>query len=79
MVRCKKKRFQSKGIGKRLLDYVVKQAKKMSARIIYVESGSLPMFKKANNLYKGFGFKPVFRIRDYWDDGDDLILFVKRL
>ncbi|MBN1503203.1 GNAT family N-acetyltransferase [Candidatus Woesearchaeota archaeon] len=69
-----KKRMQGQGIGKQLLKYAIREAKKRNAKKFCIRCGSLPMFSKANSLYKKCGFEEQFRIRDYWARGDDLIV-----
>jgi len=73
-----KKKYHGKGIGKALFEFVLDEAKKQKAKILCIEAGSAPMFKKANEMYKRYGFKEKFRIKDFWSKGDDLILFVKK-
>lgn len=74
-----RKQDQRKGIGKQLLEHVITYAKKRGAKRLCVEGGTLPMFKKANNLYKKYGFKEKFRIKNYWCKGDHLIVMCKNL
>ena len=74
-----RKQNQGKGIGKQLLEYVIEEAKKRGARRLLVEGGTLPMFKKANNLYRKYGFVDKFKIKDYWCKGDHLIVMCKKL
>jgi GNAT superfamily N-acetyltransferase len=72
-------KFQGKGVGKKLLERVIKEAKRTRAKNLLVEGGTLPMFKKANNLYRKYGFKDKFLIKDYWCKGDHLIVMCKKL
>lgn len=74
-----RKKFQGKGVGKKLLEHAMNEAKKTKAKNLLVEGGTLPMFKKANNLYKKYGFKDKFKIKDYWCNGDHLIVMSKEL
>jgi GNAT superfamily N-acetyltransferase len=74
-----KKSHQGKGIGKKLLEYVIMEVKKRKAKQLFVEGGTLPMFKKANNLYRKYGFRDKFKIKDYWCRGDHLIVMCKKL
>lgn len=74
-----KKSHQRKGYGKKLLEHVIAEAKKRGAKRLLVEGGTLPMFKKANNLYRKYGFEDKFKIKDYWCKGDHLIVMCKKL
>lgn len=74
-----RKKFQGKGVGKKLLEHAIKEAKKTKAKNLLVEGGTLPMFQKANNLYRKYGFEDKFKIKDYWCKGDHLIVMCKKL
>lgn len=74
-----KKSHQGKGVGKKLLEHAIAEAKKRKAKQLLVEGGTLPMFKKANSLYRKYGFKDKFKIKDYWCKGDHLIVMCKKL
>lgn len=71
--------YQGKGFGDKLINYVIKTAKKENANLICVETGSLSMFGKSKNLYKKYGFTENFKIKNYWKENDDLILLSKEL
>jgi ribosomal protein S18 acetylase RimI-like enzyme len=72
-------KFQGKGVEKKLLEHAIKETKKTKAKNLLVEGGTLPMFKRANNLYQKYGFKDKFKIKDYWCKGDHLIVMSKKL
>lgn len=74
-----RKQFRRRGIGKLLLEHVIREARKRGAKRLCVEGGTLPMFAIANNLYQKYGFKEKFRIKDYWCKGDHLIVMCKNL
>jgi len=74
-----RKSCQGKGVGKVLLNYAFGEAKKARCRSFCIRCGSLPMFRKANILYRSYGFKKKFSIRDYWSKGDHLVLVSKTL
>jgi len=74
-----RKSYQGQGIGKKLLEHIIIEAKNKGAKRLLVEGGTLPMFKKANNLYRKYGFKDKFTIKDYWCKGDHLIVMCKKL
>ena len=42
-----KKDFQGKGIGKKLFEFFLNEAKRRKAKVICIEAGSAPMFKKS--------------------------------
>lgn len=73
-------KYQGKGYGSMLLKYAITQAKRLKAKILYVEGGTLEEFEKSHKLYKKFRFgKLPLRIKDFWGKRDDLILFIKKI
>ncbi|MBN2423143.1 GNAT family N-acetyltransferase [Candidatus Woesearchaeota archaeon] len=74
-----KRRLQGKGYGKLLLKFAMGKAQEQGCKVLCIKGGSLASFKKANRLYEELGFKGKFKIKDYWADGDDLILWYQKL
>lgn len=48
-------------------------------RILLVETSSLPEFERARRFYRMLNYTEEARIREFYDDGDDKIVFYKRL
>ena len=48
--------FRGKGIGKKLLNYIIERAREMRIRRLVLGTGSWPYFIPAVNLYKSVGF-----------------------
>ena len=53
--------------------------KARAARLLIVDTSSLPAFDGARAFYPALGFREEARIRDFWTDGDDKVTFAKRL
>lgn len=69
------KESQSKGIGSKLLSEIIKRAKDLKARKIFLDTKGTN--KKAIDFYKKKGFQKAGSINDYYKDGkcrDALIL-----
>ncbi len=47
----------NKGVATKILDYIIKQARKRGYTRLSLETGSMEMFEPAINLYKKFGFE----------------------
>ncbi len=66
-----------KGIGTRLVKAVESAIKEQSARLLIVETSSLPSFATARAFYATKGFSHESTIRDFYDTGDDKLTFTK--
>lgn len=74
-----KKEFRGKGIGKELTGYVEAQLKAEGQRVLIVETSGLPEFELTRKFYKGCGYTREAVIRDFYRDGDDKVVFWKKL
>jgi ribosomal protein S18 acetylase RimI-like enzyme len=83
---------QGQGIGSAMIRYLEQfllerqaasatdlDAAKYSARILLVETLGTPEFEKTRQFYERVRFTEEARIRDYYEDGGDKIVFWKRL
>lgn len=61
------KDFQGRGTGSKLLSEIVKKAKELKARKIFLDT--IRTNKKAIDFYKKKGFKKAGSINDYYKDG----------
>ena len=62
--------FQGKGIGRLLINHMIKDLPMHSSIFLEVKKGNFP----AINLYSSIGFKKVGLRRNYYQDGKDAIL-----
>ena len=62
--------FQGKGIGRLLINHMIKDFPVHSSIYLEVKKGNLP----AINLYSSIGFKKVGLRMNYYQDGEDAIL-----
>ncbi len=68
---------QGSGFGTKLIEEVERSL--TGERILIVETSSLDDFDKTREFYRSCGYEQEAVIRDYWADGDDKIIFRKRL
>lgn len=73
------KQTQAKGIGGKLLRYVEDDIRAKQGRILLIETSALPHYELTRKFYLKHGYDQESRVRDYYADGDDLIVFRKRL
>lgn len=70
---------QGQGRGKALLRYVEQTLTEQGGRVLLVETSGVPDFEPTREFYRKCGFEEEARIRDFYDTGDDKIVFRKAL
>ena len=70
---------RNRGVGQSLLQQFEDTAQSNSARLAIIETASDQMFAPAWALYRKMGYGEEARIRDFFDDGLDKLIFLKRL
>jgi ribosomal protein S18 acetylase RimI-like enzyme len=66
------------GVGRKLLNASEDAARKAGARMIIAETSGTPHYEPTRNFYYGTGYKLEASIKDFYIDGDDLAIFIKR-
>lgn len=67
------------GRGAALLQHVEQQLHADGQRLLLVETSSTPAFERARSFYRSRGYVEEARVRDYYEPGDDMVLFRKVL
>lgn len=70
---------QRTGIGGALLGAVENALGARGQRLLLVETSALPQYESARLFYERAGYKEEARVRDFHEDGDDMVLYRKRL
>ena len=70
---------QHGGDGTALIGAIEQDLARAGQRLMVVETSALAEYDGARAFYRARGYDEEARIRDYWADGDDLIVFRKRL
>jgi GNAT superfamily N-acetyltransferase len=73
------KQAQAKGVGGQLLKHVEEVARRAGGRMLIVETSSLPHYELTRRFYLKQGYDQEARIRDFYADSDDMVIFRKRL
>jgi ribosomal protein S18 acetylase RimI-like enzyme len=68
-----------KGIGGLLLSAMEDALAKKRARHVYVDTSSLPSYDRARSFYEKHGYRPVSVFPDFYCDGDDKIVYLKKM
>ncbi len=70
---------QGHGAGRALVDGLETRLHARAARILLVETSGTNAFAKTRLFYARLGYDLQATLRDYWEDGDDKVIFAKRL
>lgn len=71
--------FRGKGIGKKLLQETYSQVRVMGGTALYAETSGREQYAPTRYFYDHNGFILEATLKDYYDKGDDMLIFVKRL
>jgi ribosomal protein S18 acetylase RimI-like enzyme len=74
-----RKDTHGRGIGGKLLAHVEDDIRARQGRILLIETSSLPHYDLTRRFYLKHGYDREAVLRDFYADGDDLIVFRKRL
>lgn len=67
------------GVGRILLDAVEKEVQQLGGRLIFVETSGVEKYIPTRRFYQATGYTQEAIIKDFYDDGDDLVVFTKHL
>ncbi len=67
------------GRGAALMRHAERDLRERGQRLLVVRTSSTAQFDRTRSFYRGLGYAEHARVPDYWSDGDDLVLFTKRL
>lgn len=71
--------YHGKGIGYQLLNDCERTVGSMKGNLIVVETSSLPKYEGTRRFYVRNKYFEAARIRDYYAQGDDLMIYTKHL
>ncbi len=70
---------QRNGLGRDLVARAENELRRRDYRLMFVETSGLPNYSGARDFYAAYGFTRSAVLTDYYDDGDDNVIFVKDL
>jgi ribosomal protein S18 acetylase RimI-like enzyme len=70
---------QGRGVGRQLLLFAEEEARQRGARVLFVETSGLPGYEATRRFYLNNGYDREAVLRDFYRDGDDMVVFRKRL
>ena len=71
------KQTQARGVGTRLLHHAEDEIKKLGGRILFIETSGLPHYELTRKFYLKHGYEAAATLRDFYTDGDDMVVFRK--
>ncbi|MEO1516268.1 MAG: GNAT family N-acetyltransferase [Bacteroidota bacterium] len=74
-----RKDIQGQGIGTQMMQYIENRLRQDGQRILIVETSSGAEFQLTRQFYEKLGYAKEAVIRDFWDEGDDKVVFWKKL
>lgn len=69
---------QGQGVGKQFMAFIEQQIQHIPRRILLVETSGLPEFELTRKFYPQCGYTQVACIPEYYEAGDDKVVFLKR-
>lgn len=70
---------RGRGVGRALMADVEARARSANGRVMVIYTSSSAKYAAARRLYEAAGFVRTAVVPDYYDDGDDLNVYWKRL
>lgn len=67
--------FIGKGIGFELINYIIDKIKAQNIRKLYLDTSNGPTYDKAQAFYKQYGFILEAKLRNYYGNGEDFIIY----
>lgn len=73
------KEIQARGIGGTLLRHVEDDIRRQNGRILLIETSSLPHYEPTRRFYKKHGYDELAVLQDFYSNGDNMVVFRKRM
>ena len=73
------KQTQAKGIGAKLLKHAEEDITRSGGRLFLIETSSLPSYEPTRKFYLKYHYEQAAVIKDFYTDGDDMVVFRKHL
>jgi D-alanine-D-alanine ligase len=71
--------YRRAGVGRKLLNWVEKDIHRMGGRLIVVETSGLEKYAPTRHFYLATGYLLEATLKDFYEEGDDLVIFTKHL
>ena len=71
------RKTQARGVGSGLLRHAEDDVRRRGGRVLFIETSSLPHYEPTRRFYLKHGYEVTGVLRDYYADGDDMVVFRK--
>jgi GNAT superfamily N-acetyltransferase len=68
-----------RGVGEALLAFVEAHVQNAGGRLLLIETSALPALDRSRAFYAKRGYVPCGQVPDFYADGDDKVIYVKRM
>jgi ribosomal protein S18 acetylase RimI-like enzyme len=72
-------RHQGRGYGRTLVEWLEAKVAELQGRLIIIETSSTPKYEPTRRFYLGLDYREVARIPDYYQPGDDRVIYSKHI
>lgn len=73
------KDYQGQGIGRKIMAYLEDLLGQQGQRVLLVETSGLPAYALTRQFYHQCGYHQEATIRDFYQEGEDKVVFWKKL
>jgi ribosomal protein S18 acetylase RimI-like enzyme len=70
--------WQGTGAARHLMAAAEADVRSRGGTLLLVETASKPSYARTRHFYESIGYREVARIRDYYREGDDKVIYEKR-
>jgi ribosomal protein S18 acetylase RimI-like enzyme len=71
--------LHGKGVGREILLYAEDDIRRRNGRVLFIETSSQPSYETTRRFYLRQGYAVTGVLRDFYTDGDDMVIFRKRM
>ncbi|HPR62793.1 MAG TPA: GNAT family N-acetyltransferase [Thermoanaerobaculia bacterium] len=71
--------LQGRGVGKLLVRHAEEDIKRRNGRLAVIETSGLPLYAATQGFYLRLGYTEAARLKDFYNTGDDKIIYLKAL
>ena len=73
------KQAHARGVGSALLRHAEETIRHAQGRLLLIETSSLPHYERTRRFYLKHGYEQACVVRDFYAEGDDMVIFRKPL
>ncbi|MFN8709383.1 MAG: GNAT family N-acetyltransferase [Phycisphaerae bacterium] len=70
---------QRHGIGRRLMEMSEQAVRERAGRRVYVDTSGREQYRSTRSFYERCGYVLEATLRDFYDEGDDRVIYVRKL